>query len=101
VVRPGTLAEENSLFQNAVDARNQGDDRGEAEHLAALLSRYPGSQLAGEARLERMRALQRTGRAAEASREARRYLAEFPDGFAREEARRIVMQDGASGRSAP
>jgi hypothetical protein len=100
-VRPGTLAEENSLFQSAVDARNDGDDRGEAEHLAALLSRYPGSQLAGEARLERMRALQRTGRAAEAAREARRYLAEYPDGFARDEARRIVMQDGASGRSAP
>jgi len=101
VVRPGTLAEENSLFQSAVDARNQGDDRGEAEHLAALLSRYPGSQLAGEARLERMRALQRTGRSAEAAREARRYLAEYPDGFAREEARRLVMQDGASSRSAP
>jgi hypothetical protein len=101
VVRPGTLAEENSLFQSAVDARNQGDDRGEAERLAALLSRYPGSQLAGEARLERMRALQRTGRSAEAAREARHYLAEYPDGFARDEARRLVMQDGASSRSAP
>jgi hypothetical protein len=100
-VRPGTLAEENSLFQSAVDARNQGDDRGEAERLAALLSRYPGSQLAAEARLERMRALQRTGRSAEAAREARRYLAEYPDGFARDEARRLVMQDGASNRSAP
>jgi hypothetical protein len=101
VLRPGTLAEENSLFQSAVDARNQGDDRGEADRLAALLSRYPGSQLAAEARLERMRALQRTGRPAEAAREARRYLAEYPDGFARDEARRLVMQDGASSRSAP
>jgi hypothetical protein len=99
-VHPGTLAEENSLFQTAVDARNHGDDRGEAEHLGALLNRFPGSPLAGEARVERMRALQRTGQAAEAAREARRYLAEYPDGFARDEARRIVMQDGASTHSA-
>src|SRR5581483_5654797 len=54
-VRPGTLAEENSLFQTAVDARNHGDDRSEAEHLGALLNRFPGSPLAGEARVERMR----------------------------------------------
>ena len=100
-LRPGTLAEENSLFQTAVDARNHGDDRSEAEHLGSLLSRFPGSPLAGEARVERMRALQRTGQAAEAAREARRYLAEYPDGFARDEARRIVMQDGASTHSAP
>jgi hypothetical protein len=100
-LRPGTLAEENSLFQNAVDARNHGDDRTEADHLGALLNRFPGSQLAGEARVERMRALQRTGQAVEAAREARRYLAEYPDGFARDEARRIVMQDGATVRSTP
>ncbi|HVW24842.1 MAG TPA: FecR family protein [Polyangiaceae bacterium] len=97
---PGTLAEENSLFQTAVDARNHGDDRSEADHLGALLNRFPGSPLAGEARVERMRALQRTGQAAEAAREARRYLAENPDGFARDEARRIVMQDGAAPHSA-
>jgi hypothetical protein len=100
VVHPGTLAEENSLFQTAVDARNHGDDRSEAEHLGALLNRFPGSPLAGEARVERMRALQRTGQAAEAAREARRYLAEYPDGFARDEARRIVMQDGVAPHSA-
>ena len=99
-MRPGTLAEENSLFQTAVDARNHGDDRSEADHLGALLNRFPGSPLAGEAHVERMRALQRTGQAAEAAREARRYLAEYPDGFARDEARRIVMQDGASTHSA-
>jgi hypothetical protein len=99
--RPGTLAEENELFQNAVDARNGGDDRAEADRLAALLNRYPRSQLAGEARVERMRALQRSGQASDAAREARRYLAEYPEGYARDEARRIVMQDGASSRSAP
>jgi len=100
-LRPGTLAEENSLFQSAVDARNDGDDKSEAEHLGALLTQFPGSPLAGEARIERMRALQRTGQAAEAAREARRYLAEYPDGFARDEARRIVMQDGAASHSTP
>jgi hypothetical protein len=100
-LRPGTLAEENALFQGAVDARNGGDDRAEADRLGALLNRYPGSPLAGEARVERMRALQRTGQGAEAAREARRYLAENPDGFAREEARRLVMQGGMSSRPAP
>jgi hypothetical protein len=97
-LRPGTLAEENSLFQTAVDARNHGDDRAEADRLGSLLNRFPASPLAGEAHVERMRALQRTGQAAEAAREARRYLAEYPDGFARDEARRIVMQNGASPR---
>jgi hypothetical protein len=100
-IRPGTLAEENALFQGAVDARNGGDDRAEAERLGSLLNRFPSSPLAGEARVERMRALQRTGQGAEAAREARRYLAENPDGFARDEARRLVMQGGMSSRPVP
>ncbi len=97
--RAGTLAEENALFQAAVDARNRGDDHSEVDRLGALLGKYSRSPLAGEARVERMRALQRTGQVSEAAREARRYLAEYPDGFAREEARRLVMQDGAAARA--
>ena len=90
-VQMGTLAEENALYQSAVEARSRGDDASAADRLGRLLRRYPGSLLAGEARVERMRALSRSGRAREAAREARRYLADHPDGFAREEAKRLVM----------
>jgi hypothetical protein len=92
----GTLAEENSLFQSAIEARKRGDDASVANQLATLLSRFPGSPLASEARVERMRALSRLGRREEAAREARRYLAERPDGFARDEAKRLVMPGGTS-----
>lgn len=90
-VKMGTLAEENALYQSAVEARSRGDDASAADRLGRLLSRYPGSLLASEARVERMRALSRSGRGPEAAREARRYLADHPDGFAREEAKRLVM----------
>jgi hypothetical protein len=90
-VQMGTLAQENALFQSAVEARTRGDDAGAADRLGRLLTHYPSSPLAGEARVERMRALSRAGRAPEAAREARRYLADHPDGFAREEAKRLVM----------
>ncbi len=89
----GTLAEENRLFQSAADARNRGNDREAADRLGELLAKYPRSPLAGEARVERMRALQRIGSRSEAAREAERYLAAFPDGFARAEAERLIMQD--------
>jgi hypothetical protein len=90
-VQIGTLAEENALYQSAMDARSHGNDAAAADRLGRLLSRYPNSLLAGEARVERMRALSRSGRTREAAREATRYLADHPDGFAREEAKRLVM----------
>ncbi|HEX7671827.1 MAG TPA: FecR domain-containing protein [Polyangiaceae bacterium] len=90
-VQMGTLAEENALYQSAVEARSRGDDASAAGRLGKLLARYPASLLSTEARVERMRALARSGRASEAAREARRYLADHPDGYAREEAKRLVM----------
>jgi hypothetical protein len=97
-VRVGTLGEENALFQAAVDGRNRGDDATVVDRLGQLLNRHPSSPLAGEARVERMRAYARSGKTEAATREARRYLAEYPDGFARDEAKRLVMRDGASPR---
>lgn len=94
--RGGTLAEENRLFQDAIDARNRGDDRAALERFSSLLAKFPGSPLAGEARIERMRAWKRAGDRKEAAREARHYLADFPGGFAQEEARRLVMQEESS-----
>lgn len=87
----GTLADENRMFQVAVDARNRGEDRKAVDAFGALLGRYPGSRLAEEARVERMRALRRLGDTARASAEARRYLSEHASGFAREEARSTAL----------
>ncbi len=92
----GALAVQNALFQQAADARNRGDAHEAADRFGELLSRYPSSPLAGEARVERMRALARSGRLDEAAHEARRYLAAYPEGFAKDEARRLVLSDGAS-----
>jgi lipoprotein-anchoring transpeptidase ErfK/SrfK len=92
-VRIGTLGEENALFQSAADARKRGDDAAVVDRMGQLLGRHPASLLSGEARVERMRALARMGRTDAAAREARRYLAQFPEGFARDEARQLVLRD--------
>ncbi len=89
---PGsTLAQQNRLFQQAMAARRAGDDRRAIALLDQLLARYPGSPLEQDARVERFRALKRLGNGDAASREARRYLAEHPEGFARDEARDMAL----------
>jgi hypothetical protein len=92
----GTLANENRLFRNAVDARNRGDDRTALAGFNELLSKYPKSLLAGEARVERIRALVRTGDKQEAAKEARRYVNDYPNGFALEEARHVAAEAGGA-----
>jgi hypothetical protein len=81
------LAEQNRLFQAALDARAAGDDAAVVRHLDRLLVRFPKTELAREARLTRFRALKRLGREGEAAREAGRYLLEHPDAPSRGEAR--------------
>jgi TolA-binding protein len=88
----GTLANENRLFRSAVDARNRGDDRAALAGFNELLTKYPKSLLAGEARVERIRALARCGDKQEAAKEARRYLDDYPNGFALEEARHVAAE---------
>jgi hypothetical protein len=90
---PGTLAAENELFQRALEAKRLGDDRSAVEQLGVMLAKYPRSPLCHEARLERMRAYHRMGLARDAAREAGRYLADYPDGAAKDEARRLVMDE--------
>lgn len=87
-----TLAQQNRLFQQAMDARRRGDDRRAVAILDQLLARFPGSPLAEDARVERFRALKRLGQGNDASREARRYLADHPEGFARDEARDVALE---------
>jgi len=87
---PGSLAEENRLFEAGLAARNAGDDARAAESFGALLSRYPRSVLSEQALAERFRALSRAGRTALAVTAARRYLAAYPQGAARNDAERIA-----------
>jgi hypothetical protein len=89
--RSGTLAEENRLFSAGVEARNRGDAAKAAELFAELLSTYPQSTLREVAQVERFRALARAGQSGRASVEARRYLAEHPEGAARSEARDLAL----------
>lgn len=87
---PGSLAEENRLFEAALSARNAGEDGRAADAFGTLLSRYPRTVLAEQALAERFRALSRAGRTALAVTAARRYLAAYPQGAARSDAERIA-----------
>lgn len=89
--RSGTLAEENRLFAAGVEARNRGDASRAVELFSELLSSYPQSTLREVAQVERFRALRSAGQTGRASIEARRYLAEHPDGAARSEARDLAL----------
>jgi hypothetical protein len=60
---PPSLAEQNRLFQAFLDARAAGDDARAIRMLDELLTRFPDTPLADQARLARFRALQRLGEA--------------------------------------
>ena len=85
-----TLDAQNELLHRALEARLRGDDDRALRALDELLARFPGSPLAPEARVERFRALDRAGQHAAAQEEARRYLAKYPEGTARVEAKALV-----------
>ncbi|HEX3772919.1 MAG TPA: FecR domain-containing protein [Polyangiaceae bacterium] len=91
-----TLAQENDLYAAASRAAREGNDALAVSTLSTLLSRYPSSPLVQNARVDRFRALSRSGRSAEAVAAARRYLADYPNGFARDEAKALVLQSLAS-----
>jgi len=86
--KPSTLAEQERMFQDAIDARNRGDDAHAADLFARLVTRYPGYE---EAEVQLFRAQKRLGQMAQAAAGARRYLAEHPQGFAHEEARALAL----------
>jgi hypothetical protein len=86
-----SLAEQNKLLETAGNAARTGNPRGAIGSLNELLRRYPGSSLAPEAHIQLFRALAAAGDAAGAAREARRYLAAYPAGAAREEAQKMAL----------
>jgi len=86
--KASTLAEQSRMFQEAIDARNRGDDVRAADLFGRLLSRYPSYE---EAEVQLFRAQKRLGRMTAAAAAARRYLAQHPQGFARDEARGLAL----------
>jgi hypothetical protein len=91
-----TLGQENDLYAAASRAARDGNDALAISDLNGLLSRFPSSPLAQNARVDRFRALNRSGRGQEAVAQARRYLADYPNGFARDEAKALVLQSLAT-----
>jgi ferric-dicitrate binding protein FerR (iron transport regulator) len=90
-VSESTLAEENRLYAQALTHAGAGELSLALADLATLIERYPGSPLAQNARVDRFRLLQQSGKGSAAAQEARRYLSEYPNGFARSEARRLAL----------
>lgn len=86
-----TLAEQNRLYLTALEARDAGDDARTVSLLNTFVARYPSSPLRQEAEVERFRALKRLGQSKDATRAARRYLAEYGSGFARDEAQALAL----------
>ena len=85
------LGDENQLLSSAIAASRSGNYAGAVATLNDLLRRFPSTTLAQEAHVERFRALAHGGDSAAAAREARQYLALYPDGFAREEAKALAV----------
>jgi hypothetical protein len=85
------LADQNTLFAQAKRARSLGDKARANALLNDLVHRFPASPLAEDAHVEIFRALALDGDAAGAAREARHYLALYPNGFARDEAHALTL----------
>jgi FecR protein len=84
-----TLSAQNDLFAAAVRAKQQQEE-GQSEQLfSRLVSTYPDGPLTEGAMVQRMKLLANADKVG-AARVASEYLARFPGGFARAEARRIA-----------
>jgi FecR protein len=86
---PSVLSEMNALYEQAMSAKHRGDAHAGIAALTQLLQKYPSSQLAEGATVERMRMLKSVS-PAHSVREAKRYLSSYPNGYARSEAEAIV-----------
>jgi hypothetical protein len=89
---PSTLRDENRLYQDALRLARNGDAARSLTTLDSLMQQYPRSPLVQSARVEYFRTLLQTGNVSAAARQARRYLSDYPSGFARAEARQIALR---------
>jgi ferric-dicitrate binding protein FerR (iron transport regulator) len=84
-----SLGEQNDMFADAMAAKRRGATGEALDDFDRFLARYPGSPLAENAIVERMRLLNATG-SSRAPLAAKQYLARYPNGFARSEAEVLV-----------
>lgn len=84
------LADQNQRFARAMAHKKNGDAKAALRELGGILRRYPGSPLTQELRVERLRLLRGLGASQQAVREAKRYLREFPEGYAVKEAEELL-----------
>lgn len=89
---PSTLRDENALYQDALRLARTGDSARSLATLESLMRQYPRSPLVQSARVEYFRILLQMGNVSAAARQARRYLSDYPSGFARAEARQIALR---------
>jgi hypothetical protein len=89
-VGSSTLATENELLAEAMRLRREHEGQRALARLRELLDRHPRSPLAETARVERLRALDDLGATNDLRREAERYLADYPNGYARPEASQML-----------
>lgn len=87
---PHELADQNERFARAMALKKNDEAKAALRELGRILRRYPGSPLTQEVRVERLRLLRTLGSSRQAAREARRYLREFPEGYAVNEAKGLA-----------
>ena len=86
---PSDLAAQNELFSSAVRARRDGRVSDSLALFVRFLREYPASSLVESALVQRLRLLASTDHGAAAAA-ATDYLSRFPNGFAREEAEKVL-----------
>jgi ferric-dicitrate binding protein FerR (iron transport regulator) len=89
-VPASVLAAQNDLFISAVRARRAGQNARALALFERFMRDYPDASLFESALVHKMRLLAATSDLPAASASARQYLARFPDGFARDEARALL-----------
>jgi FecR-like protein len=92
---PSDLAAQNQLLEAAELAQKSNMPGLALDRLEALIRRFPESELSHNARVERFRILNAMGKREQAAAAARAYLERHPDGFAREEAERLIAAPAA------
>jgi TolA-binding protein len=89
-VTSSDLGQQNRMFESARAARRGGQSNLALQRFAELMTTFPRSEQAHNARVEHFRLLRSLGRREEASRSARAYLSKYPRGFAAAEARELT-----------